>query len=129
MSELRNTKKFSEVKDTANNTKDMKEELDKHFNDTETFNSQDIVKLHKLLDKLKEKIEELEKNLEISNDEAKNLTKIVDDGKINLELMPKKTWFITTWNKLKNIDNNIKTILGFKDTVFNLIEYATKWLG
>jgi hypothetical protein len=42
--------------------------------------------------------------------------------------MPKKTWFITTWNKLKNIDNNIKTMLGFKDTVFNLIEYATKLL-
>jgi hypothetical protein len=120
---------ISEVKDTTNNTKDMKEELDKHFNDIETFNSQEIIKLHKLLDELKEKIEELEKSLEISNDEAKNLIKIVDDGKINLELMPKKTWFITTWNKLKNIDNNIKTMLGFKDTVFNLIEYATKLLG
>jgi hypothetical protein len=117
---------ISEVKDTANNTKDMKEELDKHFNDTETFNSQEIIKLHKLLDELKEKIEELEKSSAISKDESRNLTKIVDDGKINLELMPKKTWFITTWNKIKNIHNNIITKMDFGKIFNNLLESTAK---
>jgi len=117
------------AKEENNDTKNMKEELDKYFNDTEKFSSNEVTKLNNLLDKLTTRVTELENNLEISKDEANNLIRIVKNGKNNLELMPKKTWFLTTWNKLKSIDKNIKTILEFKDTLFNFIEYANKLLN
>ncbi|WP_457748673.1 hypothetical protein [Sulfurimonas sp.] len=112
-----------------NHTKDIKEELDKHFNDTERFSHEEIDKLNSLLDDLNDRVRELEEKKEISNNEASNLMNIVQNSKNNLRLMPKKTWFIATWNKFKNIDANIKTALGFKDTLFNLIEYANKLLN
>jgi len=112
-----------------NYTKDIKEELDKHFNDTEKFNREEIDKLNSLLDELNDRVTELEEKEEINNDEASKLIRIVKYSKNNLNLMPKKTWFISTWNKFKNIDTNVKTALGFKDTIFNLIEYANKLLN
>lgn len=73
------------------------------------------------LDRLEEKVIKLEK--EISKEDSEKIHSVIEDSKNNLTKYPKKSWYLTTWNKFKNLDNKLKVLIGFKDSITNIIDW------
>lgn len=100
----------------------IKTELDKNIIDeNERFTLEEIESMIIKLDRLEEKVIKLEN--EISKEDSEKIHLVIEDSKNNLTKYPKKSWYVTTWNKFKNLDSNLKLLIGFKDSLTNIIDW------
>jgi len=122
-SELKNsTINISDITDNVMN--DIKEKLNQKFTDEkETFSKEEIEDITAKLNNLQEQVNKLEKELKISKEDNIKIKYIIDQSTDNLSIYPKKSWYFTTLNKFKNINNDIKILLEFKDSISNMIDY------
>jgi hypothetical protein len=78
----------------------------------------------KVLNELQERVRQLEEAQKLSTETANHTKRVIEDSKITLETYPKKAWIITTYNKLKNIDDMFKTAIEFKEHFKKILEWG-----
>lgn len=122
-SELKNsTININNISDDVMN--DIKEKLNKKFTDEkEVFSKEEIEDITLKLNNLQKKVNKLEEELKISKDDNIKIKNIIQQSTDNLSIYPKKSWYFTTLNKFRNLNNDIKILLELKDSISNMIDY------
>lgn len=122
-SELKNsTVNINNISDKVMN--EIKEKLNQRFSDEkEVFSKDEIENITKKLNNLQEQVDKLEKELKITKEDNIKIKNIIKQSTDNLSIYPKKSWYFTTLNRFKNINNDIKILLEFKDSISNMIDY------
>lgn len=122
-SELSNT--TININNIANETlDDIKDILNQQFpDDKEVFTKEEIEEITKKLESLQEQVDKLEEELKISKEDNIKIKNIIEQSTSNLSIYPKKSWYFTTLNKFKKINNDINILIELKDNIINMIEY------
>jgi len=122
-SELSNT--TIDINNIADETlQDIKDILNQQFpDDKEIFTKEEIAEITKKLENLQEQIDNLEEELKISKEDNIKIKNIIEQSTSNLSIYPKKSWYFTTLNKFKRINNDINILIELKDNITNMIDY------
>lgn len=108
---------------TENFHQDIEESIDdpeSYFNDTEQ------TELREKLDKLQERVNELEKRFSISEENSKSITNAIEKSKKDIDIYPKGVWYKTAGNK---IITALKAALLTKEGREALLEITKKLLS
>jgi len=110
--------------DITNTISDIKAKFEKQFPDkNEVFLAEEIEELKAQLENIKQKIIDLEKSSQITQEEKEEFEVVIQQSSDNLLKYPKRTWYFTTWNKFKNLNTNIKLLLEFEGSILKVIEH------
>jgi len=109
---------------TTNSHKSFQKILEEKFpDDEERFTQEEINKITQKLTKLQKRVDQLEKELKITSKEKEEIQEIITQSQTNLQTYPKKSWYFTTLNKFKAINNDIDILIKFKNNISSLIEF------
>ena len=111
--------------DDKESDKEFEERLNKIFPDeNERFSQDEIKELREKIEILQERIATLEQN-----ESSKKVFEIFEHSKKDIEIYPKKTWYLKTYNRLKQVKdatniivtlrNNFQDISGFINDILN----------
>lgn len=90
----------------------------------EKFATEEKEHILNVLNELQERVKQLEDAQKLSTETANQTKSVIEASKITLETYPKKAWIITTYNKLKNINDMFKTAIEFKEHFGKMLEWG-----
>ena len=121
--DLVNLKKSKEF-DVDDFTQSFQQQIDENIEEPESyFTLEEAEDLKVKLDALSARISELESQLKLSSEDAKNLELTIDKTKSDIDIYPKGIWYKTACNK---IINTVKSVLKTKEGREALLDMAKK---
>lgn len=93
-------------------------------NPEERFTIEEKEHILKVLNELKERIQQLEKAQQLSTEIADKTNDVIEISKKTLETYPKRAWTVTTYNKLKGVNGVFKTAIELKEHFGKLLEWG-----
>lgn len=111
--------------DNEETNKEFEDRLNELFPDeNERFSQDEIKELREKIEILQEKIVTLEQN-----ESSKKVFEIFEHSKKDIEIYPKKTWYLKTYNRLRQIKDSTSLVISLRNNLQEIFGYINDILN